>query len=69
MADEVKFVKVARVSDIPIGEGKVVFGAQEEPIAVSHHECTPLVARSADRIILIPVHPGRCKPETGQTDT
>ena len=38
MAEEVKFVKVARVSDIPIGDGKMVFGAQEKPIALFHHE-------------------------------
>lgn len=32
------FVKAARVGDIPVGSGKMVFGPHEKPIALFHHE-------------------------------
>ncbi len=35
---QVEFVKVARDGDIPLGEGKMVIGPHEKPVALFHHE-------------------------------
>ena len=38
MAEDVRFVKAAREGEIPVGEGKLVFGPHDKPIALFHHE-------------------------------